>query len=153
MTSLALTDAMVKTSRTDRAISNRIFAALMVLYAAIAAVTVFLPQGPAVDMARTGQLPAPIGIVALVSAALVFVLYGSLGSIGLLLSRKLGLPELWDSTVTNRQRFVVPALIGIAIGIIIIIGDAVFSPINGIGHFPHPPFPTSVFAAIGAAVG
>ncbi|MGZ6316240.1 MAG: CPBP family glutamic-type intramembrane protease, partial [Anaerolineales bacterium] len=40
-----------------------------------------------------------------------------------------------------------------AIGIIIIIGDAVFSPINGMGHFPHPPFPTSVFAAIGAAVG
>ncbi len=101
MTSLAIMDPLVQSSRTDRTISNRIFAALMVLYAAIAAITVFLPQGPAVDMARTGQLPAPIGVVALVSAALILVLYGALGSIGLLLSRKLGLPELWDSTVTN----------------------------------------------------
>ncbi len=101
MTSLAITDPIGQTSRTDRAISNRIFAALMILYAAIAAITVFLPQGPAVDMARSGQLPAPIGVVALVSALLVFVLYGSLGSIGLMLSRKLSLPELWDSTVTS----------------------------------------------------
>jgi hypothetical protein len=125
----------------------------MSVYALVAGLTVFLPQGPAVDMARTGQLPAPIYVVALVSAGLVLVLYGGLGSIGLFLARKLGLPEIWDSNVTNRQRFMIPALIGIGTGIVIIIGDAIFSPVNGMGHFPHPPFPTSIFAAIGAAIG
>jgi hypothetical protein len=92
-------------------------------------------------------------VIALVSAGIALLLYGGLGFIGLVLTRKLGLPEIWDSAVSNRQRFLIPALVGLGVGAVIIIGDLIFSPINGIGHFPHPPFPTSIFASIGAAIG
>ena len=80
----------------DKTVSNRIFIALMILYALLAGISVFLPQGQAVGMAQAGQLPAPIYVVALASAGLFLVLYGGLGAIGMLLDRKLSLPEIWD---------------------------------------------------------
>jgi hypothetical protein len=95
----------------------------------------------------------PSYILALAASSIVFVLYGGLGLLGLTLARKLGLPEIWDAAVTTRQRFLIPALVGAAIGVVIIVGDMIFSPVNGLGHFPHPPFPTSVVAALSAAIG
>lgn len=137
----------------DQRISNRIFIGMIVVYALITFVNVFLPQTETGVPLPTGQMPAPLPVVALASAGLVLVFYGALGLIGLFLSRKLNLPEIWDSAVSNRQRFLIPALVGLVVGILIIIGDSIFAPINGIGHYPHPPFPTSILAAIGAGIG
>jgi hypothetical protein len=53
------------------------------------------------------------------SAGIYVVLYGLLGLAGYWFARKLGLPGF-------------------------IIGDLLFAPINGIGRFPHPPFPVSM---------
>ena len=39
------------------------------------------------------------------------------------------------------------------VAFILIIGDLAFAPINGIGRFPHPPFPTSAVAALAAGIG
>ncbi len=136
----------------DQKVSTRVFIGMIVLYGLLAAVSVFLPQG-AGTATTPAQMPAPLLLLAAVNGLLVMVVYGALGLLGLFLARKLGLPELWDARVTNRQRFLIPALVGVAVGVILIIGDLIFSPINSIGPFPHPPFPTSVVAAITAGIG
>jgi hypothetical protein len=89
----------------------------------------------------------------LANVVLVTVVYGGLGFIGLILSRKLNLPEIWDSAVSNRQRFLIPAMVALGLGVIFIVGDLLFSSINGIGRFPHPPFPSSIVGSISAGIG
>ena len=46
-----------------------------------------------------------------------------MGFIGLLLARRTGFPELWDTKVSNRQRFLIPALIGLVYGVVTVIID------------------------------
>jgi hypothetical protein len=92
-------------------------------------------------------------VVALANAGIVLVLYGGLGLIGLRLARKLGLPEIWDGAVSNRGRFLIPALVGLGLDIVFIIADLLFSPINGVGRLAHPPFLTAIVASISAGIG
>jgi hypothetical protein len=129
------------------------FIGLMVLYAILTGINVFLPQGAATSNLPVAAMPAPLPVVALVAGIGVLLVYGLFGLIGLFLARSLGLPEIWDSRVTNRQRFLIPALLGAGVAIVLIIGDLLFAPINGIGRFPHPPFPTSIVAALAAGIG
>jgi hypothetical protein len=98
-------------------------------------------------------LPTSIPVLALINAGIAIVLYGGLGFAGLILSRKLGFADIIDSAVSNRQRFISPAVIGVLAGVIIIIGDLIFAPFNGIGSFPHPAFPSSFFASLSAGIG
>jgi membrane protease YdiL (CAAX protease family) len=72
-----------------------------------------------------GVTPAVLGLA---NVGIVLVLYGALGLAGYWFARKLG------GTV----------LIGL---------DNLFAPINGFGHFPHPAFPTSLFASLSAGIG
>lgn len=137
----------------DKTISNRIFIALIAVYALMAALGVFLPQDASGTTISSQQLPAPLWVIVLANVGLAVVIYGGFGFLGLTLARKLNLPEIWDAAVSNRNRFLVPALTGVAVGAVIILGDLLFSPFNGIGHFPHPPFPTSIVASIGAGIG
>jgi hypothetical protein len=46
-----------------------------------------------------------------------------LGFVGLILSRRTGFPEIWDERVSNRQRFLIPTLLGLAYGVITVIHD------------------------------
>ena len=96
----------------DKAISNRIFIGLIALYGLLAAISVFLPQDYFGATMPADQMPAAPVLIALANAAIVLVVYGGLGLVGLRLARKLGLPDIWDSAVPNRGRFIVPALIG-----------------------------------------
>ena len=137
----------------SKTISMRIFILLMVVYAVLAGASIYLPQGSEVSPIQAAQMPAPLYIMALASAGLVFIVYGGLGMLGRLFSRKLGFPDIWDLAVTNRQRFLIPALAGIVVGAVIIVGDLIFAPINDMGHFPHPPFPTSIVASLAAGIG
>ena len=109
----------------DRRISNRIFILLIAVYALAASISVFLPQTSLGLPTPTDQLPASLPVLALVSAGVALILYGGLGFIGLVLSRKLSLPEIWDLAVTNRQRFLIPAMVGLGVGVVIIIGDLI----------------------------
>ncbi len=128
----------------DKTISNRIFIALIAIYVVLAALSVFLPQNAFGAAMPANQMPAAPALVALANAGVVLVLYGGLGLVGLRLARKLGLPEIWDSAISNRGRFIVPALVGLGLGITFILADLIFSPVNGIGRLPHPPFPTDI---------
>ena len=140
-------------SKMNKIISVRIFGVLMVTYGVLTGISVFLPQGVAGASIPSAPMPAPLFVMALIAAGVVLVAYGGLGALGLFCARKLALPEIWDAAVSNRQRFIVPALAGLAVGVILILGDILFSPINGLGHFPHPPFPTSIVAALAAGIG
>jgi hypothetical protein len=137
----------------DRNLSNRIFALLIAIYIVMVLLNFFLPQDSSGMLVPAEQTPASPVVMALANAGIVLVLYGGLGWLGLLLSRKLSLPEIWDATVSNQQRFVVPALVGLGTAIFFVLGDLLFSPINGIGRLPHPPFPTSIVASISAGIG
>jgi hypothetical protein len=75
----------------------------------------------------TQELPASKPVLALVNTCIMLILYGGLGFLGLKLSQKLGFPVLWDSKISNKQRFLIPALIEVSIGIFFILADAILS--------------------------
>jgi Type II CAAX prenyl endopeptidase Rce1-like len=137
----------------NRTLSNRIFAVLIAIYIVMALLNFFLPQDSYGTLIPAEQTPASPVVMALANAGIVLVLYGGLGWLGLLLSRKLALPEIWDASVSSQQRFVIPALVGLGTAMFFILADLLFSPINGIGRLTHPPFPTSIVASISAGIG
>jgi len=131
--------------------SLKIYFGLIALLAIFDAVYVFLPFPGVIPNA--GPLPAPIWVVALINVAVAIFVYGGLGLFGYWLSLKIGFAQIWDKKVSNRQRFVVPAVIGAGLGIFLIVSDLIFANFNGIGKFPHPPFPTSFVASGAAGIG
>jgi Type II CAAX prenyl endopeptidase Rce1-like len=126
---------------------------LLVILALAAALNTVLPQGNIAGMPVSQESPIPKWQLMLGGAGITFVLYGALGFLGLFLWRKLGFPEIWEEAVSSRQRFGIPALVGAGLGIVLIIGDLLFSRINGVGRLIHPPFPTSLVASVSAGIG
>jgi hypothetical protein len=134
-------------------LSIKIYIALIITLAVLAAINVYLPQGPFLPTSPEQELPAPKPVIALVNACIMLVLYGGLGFLGLKLSQKLGFPDLWDSKVSNRQRFLIPALIGVSLGVFFILADVALSQFHTLEPLPHPPFPTSLVASATAGIG
>jgi len=134
--------------------STLTFLLLLVLLAAAAGGNSFLPQGNIPGLGGSNQAARiPAWQLALGGVGITLVLYGILGSLGLFLGRRLGFPEIWEAAVSNRQRFVLPALLGVGLGVLLILGDLIFSRLNGIGRLIHPPFPTSLVASLSAGIG
>ncbi len=131
-------------------LSLKIYIGLIITLAILAAINVFLPQGAFLP---TQTLPASKPVLALANAAIMLILYGGLGFLGLKLSSKLGFADIWDLKVSNKQRFLIPALIGVGIGIFFILVDVIFSKFHTLGPIPHPPFPTSLVASATAGIG
>lgn len=131
-------------------LSLKIYIGLIVTLAILAAINVFLSQGVFLS---TQTLPASKPVLALANAAIMLILYGGLGFLGLKLSSKLGFADIWDLRVSNKQRFLIPALVGGVIGIFFILADVIFSKFHSLGSIPHPPFPTSLVASVTAGIG
>ncbi|GAI03825.1 unnamed protein product [marine sediment metagenome] len=104
-------------------LSLKIYVGLIITLAILAAINVFLPQGVFLP---TQTLPASKPVLALVNAVVMLILYGGLGFIGLKLSQKNGFADIWDLKVSNKQRFLIPALVGVGIGIFFILADIIF---------------------------
>lgn len=134
-------------------LSIKIYIGLIITLAILAAINIFLPQGPFLPILPEQELPASKPVLALVNAAIMLILYGGLGFLGLKLSQKLGFADIWDSKVYNNQRFLIPALVGIVIGVFFIFADAILSQFHTLGPLPHPPFPTSLVASATAGIG
>lgn len=134
-------------------LSIKIYIGLIITLAILAAINVFLPQGSFLPILPEQELPAPKPVLAFVNAAIMLILYGGLGFLGLKLSQKLGFADIWDTKISKRQRFLIPALIGIGIGIFFILADAILSQFHTLGAFPHPPFPTSLATSAVAGIG
>lgn len=133
--------------------STKIYIGLVITLAVLAAINVFLPQGSFLPTLEGQELPAPKPVLALVSAGIMLILYGGLGLLGLQLSQKLGFANIWDPTVSNRQRFLIPALIGAGLGVFLVLADAILSKFHALGPLPHPPFPASLVASAAAGIG
>jgi membrane protease YdiL (CAAX protease family) len=133
--------------------SIKIYIGLVITLAILGAINVFLPQGSFLPTLEGQELPAPKPVLALVNAGIVLTLYGGLGYLGLQLSQKLGFANIWDPMVSNRQRFLIPALVGTGLGVFLIVADAIFSQFHALGPLPHPPFPTSLVASAAAGIG
>ena len=138
---------------TPRSPSSKIYIALILILALLAGVQVFLPMGSLVDAFPQDQLPASKPVLALANAGIMLILYGGLGFLGLRLSKKLGYAELWDAGISNKQRLLIPALVGISLGVFIILVDLIVGRFHSLGPFPHPPFPTSIVASATAGIG
>lgn len=136
-----------------RRVSNRLYWALVLLLALLAAANLFLPQGAFMPPLPAQALPAPKPVMALAVAGLMLVLYGGLGWLGLLLTRRVGFADLWEPGVTNRQRLLLPALVGGATGLFFVLADTLFSCFRSGEPLPHPPFPTSLVASATAGIG
>jgi len=130
-------------------LSAKIFFGLVVLLSILGALNVFLPQGNLIP----GSYPASKPVMALASFFIILIIYGILGFIGFILSSKIGFPEILDKKISNRQRFFIPAIVGVALGILLIVVDTLVSKFNPLGPLPHPPFPTSIFASAAAGIG
>jgi hypothetical protein len=142
--------------------STRTFFLLIILLAVLTAANLFLPQGtqgtqglpgsPNLVPAQ-GKLPASLPVVVLVIFAMILVVYGGLGFVGVKLSRKLGIPDLLSPDISNRERFGMPALAGASIGLFLILADFIFNRFLAVDRLPHPPFPTSLLASVSAGIG
>ncbi|MFC7046942.1 hypothetical protein ACFQH6_17420 [Halobacteriaceae archaeon GCM10025711] len=113
--------------------STRVYLALVVALAVLAAVNVYLPQTTA---GPPGTAPASPPVLALASAATMLVLYGGLGLLGLALARRVGYPDVWGGDVSVAQRFVVPAVAGVLVGTVFIGLDALLSGLHPLGPLP-----------------
>ncbi len=130
--------------------SVKIYVGLIVTLAILAATNVFMPQG---DLVPIQELPVSKPVFAVAVACIMLIVYGGLGLLGRMLSQKIGFPDLWSTTISMRQRLLIPALIGAALGVFFIFADAMFSKFHTLGPIPHPPFPTSLVASASAGIG
>ncbi len=131
--------------------SNFTFLILLIILVVCAGLNTILPQGEIVPQVTQSQIPQ--WLISLVSAGGTMLIYGILGFIGLILWRKIGFPDIWDERISNKQRFLIPVIVGSVIGVALILLDLLFSPVNGVGRLIHPPFPTSIVASISAGIG
>ena len=115
------------------------------------ALNFFLPQGEVATLLSASQTPK--WQMALSGAGMTVVIYGLLGFLGLILWRNLGFPDIWAENVTNRQRFLIPALVGGVLGLVVIVGDLIFSPIQRYRAFHASAFPHFVGRHVAAAIG
>jgi len=69
------------------------------------------------------------------------------------LSKRLLFAIIWEPTISNRQKLLTPAIIGVLLGVCLIVLDIIFSQFNGIGRLQHPPFPSSLLASLSAGIG
>jgi membrane protease YdiL (CAAX protease family) len=110
------------------------------------------------ELAASLGVPMPdLGIadsvLGFANAGIVLVMSGILGLLGYWFARQLGLPGIFREDGNWSQWFFIPLLLGLICGIIWIIGDIAFAPINGFGPMVHPPFPISVLASLNAGIG
>ena len=65
----------------------------------------------------------------------------------------LTLPGIFSEAGNWRRWFFIPLLLGLVCGVLLVAGDVLFAPLNGFGRLPHPPFPVSILASLGAGIG
>lgn len=132
--------------------SNNIFFALILINALLAVATIYLPASNTLPIPAQ-DLPAPKIVIATASFLAVLLIYGGLGFAGLKLSQKLGFPKLWDKRISNKEKFIIPAITGVVIGIFFILIDFLINELTPYGRLPHPDFPLSIIASLSAGIG
>jgi membrane protease YdiL (CAAX protease family) len=92
-------------------------------------------------------------LFALGAATIVFLLYGALGLAGYWFARRLLLPAVYREGASWGDWVLRPALIGLAAGVILVVGDLTFASAGRPDVTLHPGFPFSLIASATAAIG
>jgi membrane protease YdiL (CAAX protease family) len=115
--------------------------------------TFFIDDLVAVAGTTVPKMELPPVVYGLANAGIVLVVYGLLGLGGYWFAKKLGFPGIFSEDGNWSRWFFIPMGIGLACGIVLILGDMLFAPFNGFGRFLHPGFPSSIFASLSAGIG
>lgn len=88
-------------------------------------------------------------------APLTILILAAMGFVGLLLARRTGFADIWDERVSNRQRFLIPCVVGLIYGVVtiapLIIGSSSRVHPLATGSDVHVKFPFSIpYYAYGA---
>jgi membrane protease YdiL (CAAX protease family) len=128
---------------------------LLVLYAlaAFATYTFFADELAASVGVPMPDMGVPDSVLGLANAGIVLVVYGLLGLAGYWFARKLGLPGIFSKDGNWQRWFLIPLGLGLVCGVVLVIGDLLFAPINGFGRMAHPGFPVSILASLSAGIG
>jgi len=111
------------------------------------------------DLPGGGELPQtlaslPKWLLGLANAGIVVVLYGLLGVAGVWFAAKLSLPGIYREGAGWRNWAVLPMATGVALGVVLIVGDSLFAlSSKDWAGFPHPKFPLSIIASATAGIG
>lgn len=134
---------------------RNIFLALLVAHAvcAFATYAFFADEMAAMLGVPMPDLGVSNAVLGLANAGIVLVAYGILGVAGSWFARRLGLPGVFSENGTLRRWFGIPLWLGVTCGMVLVVGDLLFAPFNGLGLFPHPGFPASILASISAGIG
>src|SRR5574339_1272298 len=109
-----------------------VFFILLVVYALCTLVTYAFFIDELAATAGVPMPPMPISNtgVGLAAAGIVFVIYGLLGLAGYWFARKLDLPGIFSEDGNWRRWLLIPLVIGLIIGVVAMMIDLLFAPIN-----------------------
>src|SRR5688572_32920434 len=83
-----------------------------------------------------------------VFSPLTILILAVMGYVGLLLARRTGFPDIWDEKITNRQRFLIPCIVGLIYGVItvapLLLGESNRLHPLATGSDIHVKFPLSI---------
>ena len=103
------------------------------------------------NQSMTSTIPA--WQLGLANAAIILVVYGLLGLIGIWFAGKLGLPGTFREGAGWKAWVVLPLMLGVGAGIALCLIDGLFSRAGWSQGFPHPSFPFSLIASATAGIG
>jgi hypothetical protein len=92
-------------------VSLKTYLALIAFLAAVKIVFLLFPTTFPLEEQESAFYWTTISIIAL------------MGFVGFALARRTGFPEIWDARVSNKQRFLIPAVIGLVYGFITVLKD------------------------------
>ena len=133
--------------------SIKIYLFLILILAVSAAIVSMLPMGIEIVGMENMTLPASPWVIALANFFIMIIVYGGLGLMGIFLGKKTIIPDLWSEAISNKQRFIIPAIVGFICGFLMIATDQLFFHFTELDKIPHPIFPASLFASIAAGIG
>lgn len=130
----------------------KILGILVIVLALVSAINVFIPIPSQLEYLQK-ELPASKPILALANFGIILIIYGLLSLFGYKLSRKLDWPGIFSEKASKKELFLKPLYIGLFLGFVVIVDNKIFSQFHSLGELPHPDFPFSILASLGAGIG
>lgn len=130
----------------------KIYIILVLILAVFAALSVLFTDSL---LQSVGQLPTeiPTSLLALANFGMMLIGYGLFGLLGYYIAKKLNWPGIYNERERWKKLVFRPLYFGLVLGLFLIIAQKFFISLHGLGEFPHPGFPLSIFASITAGIG